>query len=89
MDAFENCFQNSATLLVDDASLTTVRNYKVLEELSPNVENNFNKKYAFIGFVLGALIGIVIVMVWNVYHEKAWLISNCYGKELKEWHYEI
>lgn len=71
MDAFENCFQNSATLLVDDASLTTVRNYKVLEELSPNVENNFNKKYAFIGFVLGALIGIVTVMVWNVYHEKA------------------
>jgi len=71
MDTFENCFQNSATLLVDDANLYTVKNYKVVEELSPNTEKNFNKKYAFIGFVLGALIGIVIVMVWNAYHVKA------------------
>ncbi|WP_270441279.1 hypothetical protein [Acidaminococcus provencensis] len=71
IETYEKAFQESAKMLTPDTSFAEIKKYDIIENISTNTESNINKKYAIVGFVLGALIGIVIVMVWNVYHVKA------------------
>jgi hypothetical protein len=71
IETYEKAFQESAKMLTPDTSFDEIKKYDIIENISTNTESNINKKYAIIGFVLGTLIGIVIVMVWNAYHVKA------------------
>jgi hypothetical protein len=71
IETYEKAFKESSKMLISDTSFDEIKNYDIIENISTNNESNMNKKYAIIGFVLGALIGIVMVMVWNAYHLKA------------------
>lgn len=62
---YEEYFQESAGMVTNDTSLTTVKNFELIEETDMPTAQQVEKKYSVIGFVLGALVGVVIVMVWD------------------------
>lgn len=62
---YENYFKESAGMVTNDTSLTTVKNFELIEEGGMPTVPQVEKKYGVIGFVLGALVGVVIVMVWD------------------------
>lgn len=62
---YENYFKESAGIVTNDTSLTIVKNFELIEEAGIPTAPQVEKKYGGIGFVLGALVGIVIVMVWD------------------------
>jgi uncharacterized membrane protein len=62
---YEDYFQKSAGMVTNDTNLTTVKNFELVEEAGMPTVKQIEKKYAVIGFVLGALVGVVIVMVWD------------------------
>lgn len=65
MDLYENYFSKTSTLVTKDTSLNTVKEIQNINEDKVVSKENIEKKYAIIGFILGALVGVVIVMVWN------------------------
>lgn len=65
MGDYENYFRESAGMVTNDTSLTTVKNFELVDEAGMPTTQQIEKKYAIIGFVLGALVGVVIVMVWD------------------------
>lgn len=65
MEEYKNYFQESAGMVTNDTNLTTVKSFELVDDKNMPTVQQIEKKYAVIGFVLGALIGIVIVMVWN------------------------
>lgn len=65
MDAYEAYFSKSAALVTNDTSLKTVKEIQNINENKVVSKGNIEKKYAIIGFILGALVGVVIVMAWN------------------------
>lgn len=65
MDMYEAYFSKSAALVTKDTSLNTVKETQNIDENKVVSKENIEKKYAVIGFILGALVGVVIVMVWN------------------------
>lgn len=65
MNLYENYFSKTATLVTKDTSLSTVKEIQNINEDKVVSKENIEKKYAVIGFVLGALVGVVIVMAWN------------------------
>lgn len=65
MDAYEAYFSKSAALVTNDTSLKTVKEIQNINEDKVVSKENIEKKYAVIGFILGALVGVVIVMAWN------------------------
>lgn len=62
---YEDYFKESAGMVTNDTSLTTVKNFELIEEAGIPTAPQVEKKYGVIGFVLGALVGVVIVMVWD------------------------
>lgn len=62
---YEDYFKESARMVTNDTNLTIVKKFELIEESGMPTVPQIEKKYAIIGFVLGALVGIVIVMVWD------------------------
>lgn len=62
---YEDYFKESAGIVTNDTSLTIVKNFELIEEADIPTAPQVEKKYGVIGFVLGALVGVVIVMVWD------------------------
>lgn len=62
---YEDYFQEAAGTVTNDTNLTTVKNFELVEDADMPTTQQVEKKYAVIGFVLGALVGVVIVMVWD------------------------
>lgn len=65
MNLYENHFLKMSTLVTKDTSLSTVKELQNINEDKIVSKENIEKKYAVIGFILGALVGVVIVMAWN------------------------
>ena len=65
MDLYENYFSKTSTLVTKDTSLNTVKEIQNINEDKVVSKENIEKKYAIIGFILGALVGVVVVMAWN------------------------
>lgn len=65
MDMYEAYFSKSAALVTNDTSLKTVKEIQNINEDKVVSKENIEKKYAIIGFILGALVGVVVVMAWN------------------------
>lgn len=65
IEEYENYFREAAGMVTNDTSLTTVKNFELVDEVGMPTAQQIEKKYTVIGFVLGALIGVVIVMGWN------------------------
>lgn len=65
IEEYEEYFQKAASMVTNDTNLTRVKNFELVEETDMPTIQQIEKKYAVIGFVLGALVGVVIVMVWN------------------------
>lgn len=65
MDMYEAYFSKSAALVTKDTSLSTVKEIQNINEDKVVSKENIEKKYAVIGFILGALVGVVIVIAWN------------------------
>lgn len=65
IEEYENYFRESAGMVTYNTSLTTVKNFELIDEVGMPTTQQIEKKYAVIGFVLGALVGVVIVMVWD------------------------
>ncbi len=65
MNMYEAHFSKSAALVTNDTSLSTVKEIQNINEDKVISKENIEKKYAVIGFILGALVGVVIVMAWN------------------------
>jgi hypothetical protein len=70
IETYERAFRESAKIVVSDVSFNEIKKYDIIENISRNNKSDFHRKYAVIGFALGALVGIIVVMVWNVYHVK-------------------
>lgn len=62
---YENYFQESASMVINDTNLTVVKNFELVDDEDMPTAQQIEKKYAIIGFILGALVGVVIVMVWD------------------------
>ena len=65
IEEYENYFREAAGMVTNDTSLTTVKNFELVDEVGMPTAQQIEKKYTVIGFVLGALIGVVIVMGWD------------------------
>lgn len=65
MNLYENYFLKTSTLVTKDTRLSTVKEIQNINEDKVVSKENIEKKYAVIGFILGALVGVVIVMAWN------------------------
>lgn len=61
MDIYQGYFANTSQLVTDDTSLRIIKNTHVINE-DKVTSTIIGKKYVVIGFILGALVGIVIVM---------------------------
>lgn len=65
IEEYKKYFQESASMVVNDTNLTIVKNFELVDDEGMPTVQQVEKKYAVIGFVLGALVGLVIVMVWD------------------------
>lgn len=65
LDVYEGFFQKTARMVTSDTSLTRVKEFELVESAGTPSLKQVNYKYAIIGAVLGTLVGVVIVMVWN------------------------
>lgn len=65
MNMYEAYFSKSAALVTKDTNLSTVKEFQNINEDRVVSKKAIEKKYAIIGFILGALVGVVIVIVWN------------------------
>lgn len=70
LDLYEHTFQDASSLLTNDNQISIVKNYKMLERLDNPDYPTLAKKYAIIGFILGALLGVVIILVIRVVKGK-------------------
>lgn len=62
MDTYEAYFQKAASLVINNKELTTVREFKLVENVDIPTTKDIEKKYAIIGFIIGGLVGIVLVI---------------------------
>lgn len=62
---YEDYFQETASMVTDDTNLMLVKDVELVEDTGMPTVQQVEKKYAVIGFVLGSLIGVIIVMVWD------------------------
>lgn len=61
MNTYEAYFQKAASLAISNTELITVREFKLVENVDIPTTKDIEKKYAIIGFILGGLVGIVLV----------------------------
>lgn len=65
IEEYQAYFRESAGMVINDTNLTTVKEFELVEDSGMPTTQQIEKKYAIIGFILGALVGIVIIMVWD------------------------
>lgn len=65
LDVYTQYIQQTTAEVVDNTKLTTVKGYQLVENADAPTQAGIEKKYAAIGFVLGGLAGVIIVMAWN------------------------
>lgn len=65
MDMYEDHFSKTAAMVAADTSLNTIKEVQTINEDQVVSKATIEKKYAIIGFILGALVGVVIIMAWN------------------------
>lgn len=65
LDIYESYFQKVAATNISNLEMRTIDHYNLIENDFTSSREGIGKKYAIIGFVLGALVGVVIVMVWD------------------------
>ena len=51
--------------------MNTVKEIQNINEDKVVSKENIEKKYAIIGFILGALVGVVVVIAWNAKKQLA------------------
>ncbi len=71
MNAYEAHFLKTAALVTSDTSISQVKTFESIDAVKATSREGIEKKYAVIGFVLGALIGIIVVMAWDA--RKRWI----------------
>lgn len=71
MDLYENYFSKTSTLVTKDTSLNTVKEIQNINEDKVVSKENIEKKYAIIGFILGALVGVIVIIAWNAKKQLA------------------
>lgn len=65
MDTYMSSFKQSASIITDNTDLTIVQETQHIDVSKNVTKTDSEKKYAIIGFVLGALVGLVLVVVWT------------------------
>lgn len=65
MGGYEDYFQESASIVTNDTNLILVKDVELVEDAEIPTVQQIEKKYAVIGFVLGGLVGVIVVMVWD------------------------
>lgn len=66
MDLYESYFTNTTQMVAVNTKVDTLKEIEKVDEENVISKENVAKKYAVIGFILGSLLGVVIVMVWDV-----------------------
>ena len=64
MDIYESYFQKVAAVNIPNVELKTIDHYNLIENDFTSSREGIGKKYAIIGFVLGGMLGVVLVSVW-------------------------
>ena len=73
LDVYERYFVAISGEVTGNTGISRVREMEKIDEPEVVTRESIEKKYAVIGFVLGALVGVVIVMVWDA---KKYLIKR-------------
>lgn len=66
MDLYQSYFTNTTQMVAVNTKVDTLKEIEKVDEENVISKENVAKKYAVIGFILGSLLGVVIVMVWDV-----------------------
>lgn len=64
LDIYESYFQKVAAVNIPNVELKTIDHYNLIENDFTSSREGIGKKYAIIGFVLGGMLGVVLVSVW-------------------------
>lgn len=65
LDAYEKHFIVISEEVTKDTKISRVKEFENVDTSEPVTKESIEKKYAIIGFVLGALVGVVIIMTWD------------------------
>ena len=65
LDAYEKHFIAISEEVTKDTKISRVKEFENVDTSEPVTKESIEKKYAIIGFVLGALVGVVIIMTWD------------------------
>lgn len=65
MNTYMNYVSNTAKLVTSDTKLNVIKEVQKVNEEKVASKSDIEKKYGIMGFVLGALVGVVIIMVWD------------------------
>ena len=65
LDVYEKYFLAISGEVTKNTGISRVKEMEKIDEPEVVTRESIEKKYAVIGFVLGALVGVVIVMVWD------------------------
>lgn len=65
LDIYESYFQKVAAVNIPNVELKTIDYYSLIENDFNSSREGIGKKYAIIGFVLGGMLGVALVTVWN------------------------
>lgn len=65
MDMYMSFFKQSASMVTDNTDLNIVKEVQQIDVDKNATKSGVEKKYAIIGFILGALIGLVLLVVWT------------------------
>ena len=70
MDLYQDYFTESANVVATNTRVTTIKEIETIDEGKVITRADVAKKYAIIGFILGSLLGVVIVMVWDAQKKR-------------------
>lgn len=70
MDLYQDYFTESVNVVATNTKVTTIKEIETIDEGKVITRADIAKKYAIIGFILGSLLGVVIVMVWDAQKKR-------------------
>lgn len=70
MDLYQSYFTESAQMVTTNTRVTPIKEIEKIDEEKVMTRADVAKKYAIIGFILGSLLGVVIVMVWDAQKKR-------------------
>lgn len=65
MDTYMTYVSKTSALVTHNTELSIIKEVQKINEDNVATKSTIEKKYAVIGFILGALVGVVIIMVWD------------------------